>query len=285
MPFPRFGGSGIDQLTGDVAAGPGTGSQAATLAAIGSASGPIGSTSAVPVVTIDTKGRVTGLTSTAIVTGVSSVTADDASIVVNTAAGTVNIETGTLDAIATAQPPAAAVPFAAQKITGLANGSASSDAAAFGQVPVPGNGYGITGNTGHTPTPAVGFTVAAAVIGAPVALANGVATLLLNTASLGIGTWLVTMGSAIQSTSPGAASDAAVILAAAGTATASLSGPLQGVYGPGVITTSWQNTLTVTFIAVVTVAGTLKLTGTFYGAAGGAAETGPYTGYSAVRIA
>ena len=65
-----------------------------------------------------------------------SITADDASIVVNTASGNANIETGTLDAIATAQPPVAAVPFNAQKITGLANGSAATDGAAFGQIPV-----------------------------------------------------------------------------------------------------------------------------------------------------
>lgn len=45
-----------------------------TLAAIGSATGPIGSASTVPVVTIDTKGRVTALTSASIVIAESSVT-------------------------------------------------------------------------------------------------------------------------------------------------------------------------------------------------------------------
>lgn len=66
--------------------------------------------------------------------GVTSVTADDGSIVVNQATGTVNIETGTLDVIATAAPPIASVPMNNQKITGLANGTVSTDAAAYGQV-------------------------------------------------------------------------------------------------------------------------------------------------------
>lgn len=42
-----------------------------------------------------------------------------------------------LAVIAAANPNAAAVPMNAQKITGLTNGSAASDAAAFGQVPTP----------------------------------------------------------------------------------------------------------------------------------------------------
>ena len=44
------------------------------------------------------------------------------------------------------------------KITSLSNGSLSNDAAAFGQVPVSSNGYGITGNTGLTPTPSVSLS-------------------------------------------------------------------------------------------------------------------------------
>ena len=65
MAFPRpVSGSGLDQLTGDVTAGPGTGSQAATLAAVGTA-GTYGSATAVPEITIDAKGRVTGVTTVA----------------------------------------------------------------------------------------------------------------------------------------------------------------------------------------------------------------------------
>ena len=55
-----------------------------------------------------------------------------------------------------------AIAMGANKITGVANGSAAQDVAAFGQIPVPANGYGITGNTGSTPTPAVGLTIVSA---------------------------------------------------------------------------------------------------------------------------
>lgn len=62
MPFPPpSSGGGINQLTGDVTAGPGTGSQAATLAAAGTA-GTYGSGQLVPVITTDSKGRVTTVT-------------------------------------------------------------------------------------------------------------------------------------------------------------------------------------------------------------------------------
>lgn len=53
------GGSGITQLTGDVTAGPGTGSQAATLATSGVSAGTYGSGTQVAQVTFDAKGRAT----------------------------------------------------------------------------------------------------------------------------------------------------------------------------------------------------------------------------------
>jgi hypothetical protein len=66
---------------------------------------------------------------------VTQVKAADASIVVSgTPTVTPSIATGTLDVIATQHPPAAAVAMNAQKITGLANGSAATDAAALGQL-------------------------------------------------------------------------------------------------------------------------------------------------------
>lgn len=66
---------------------------------------------------------------------VESVSAADGSIVVGgSPTDNPTIRTGTLDAIATAHPPVAAVAMNAQKVTGLANGTVSTDAAAFGQV-------------------------------------------------------------------------------------------------------------------------------------------------------
>ncbi len=62
------GGGGIIQLTGDVAAGPGSGSQGATLATVNSNVGTFGNGTTVPVVTVNAKGLVTAV-STAAVSG------------------------------------------------------------------------------------------------------------------------------------------------------------------------------------------------------------------------
>ncbi len=56
MPFSK-GGGGIDQLTGDVLAGPGTGSQAATLDSVTTAE-TVGDATHYPIITTDAKGRV-----------------------------------------------------------------------------------------------------------------------------------------------------------------------------------------------------------------------------------
>ena len=72
MPFNK-GGSGIDQLTGDVTAGPGTGSQAATLAAVGTAE-TVGDATHYPIITTDAKGRVTVATAQTVPPGVSPAT-------------------------------------------------------------------------------------------------------------------------------------------------------------------------------------------------------------------
>lgn len=71
---------------------------------------------------------------------VTSVTAGDTSIIVGGTATDPTIETATLDVIAADHPPAAAWSNNSKKITGLANGTAASDAAAFGQIPVGGTG-------------------------------------------------------------------------------------------------------------------------------------------------
>lgn len=67
---------------------------------------------------------------------VKSVKATDTSIVVAGTATDPTIATGTLDVIAADHPPAADWSNNAHKITSLANGTAASDAAAFGQIPV-----------------------------------------------------------------------------------------------------------------------------------------------------
>lgn len=70
---------------------------------------------------------------TGVVTGI---TAADTSLVVGGTSGAPTVRTATLDVIATQHPPAAAWSNNSHNITHVANGSAASDAAAFGQIPV-----------------------------------------------------------------------------------------------------------------------------------------------------
>lgn len=65
---------------------------------------------------------------------VTSVTAADTSIVIAGTAAAPTVATGTLDVIAADHPAAADWSNNSHKITGLANGTAATDAAAFGQI-------------------------------------------------------------------------------------------------------------------------------------------------------
>lgn len=122
---------------------------------------------------------------------VDSVTAGDASIVIGGTAANPTVETGTLDEIAALHAPVASVALNSQKITSLANGSASSDAAAYGQTPAGGTTVTIAeGGTGQTGRQAAINALAGAVTASEVLAGNGTNITLraLTTADLPAGT-------------------------------------------------------------------------------------------------
>jgi hypothetical protein len=114
---------------------------------------------------------------------VTSVTATDTSIVVGGTGAAPTIATATLDVIAADHPPAADWSNNSHKITGLANGSASTDAAAYGQI---------------LPAPTITAASYAATV-TPAAPANG-GTLFLNVGAL---TGNITIANATGSPSDG----------------------------------------------------------------------------------
>ena len=69
-----------------------------------------------------------------------------------------------------------------------------ADSYALSLIPAPANGYGITGNTGLSPTPAVNLTTVSGNLASDVSMAVTATTKIMDTGTLAAGTWLVRFG-------------------------------------------------------------------------------------------
>ena len=134
------GGSGITQLTGDVTAGPGSGSQAATLATVATA-GTTGDATHVAAPTINAKGLVTSVASVAIsvpATAISDSTATGRAVVTaaNAAAARTAIGAGTGNGDAlTTNPLSQFAATTSAQLAGVLSDETGSGAAVFATSP------------------------------------------------------------------------------------------------------------------------------------------------------
>lgn len=278
MPFPPPSpGGGINQLTGDVTAGPGTGSQAATLASAGTA-GTYGSGQLVPVITTDSKGRVTGVTTAA----------PDDTTKVPLAGGTMTGQLVVPDLSVSGLTGATA---ASRYVGATTSGSPASGTFALGDFVIDQTGNVWVCTTGGTPGTwakvggAASLTNYSQELTADVSL-NGSAYSTIFTQSLGVGTWLVSCGATFQITTTQTSNNACYLQAIVSTGTMTLSGQ---TFGSQVITVAdgiFAKTVPVSFIATVTAAGNLVIEAFCQAAANVIGSSPPYqTGATFVKIA
>lgn len=114
--------SGINQLTGDVTAGPGTGSQAATLATVNSNIGSFGSSTSIPSFTVNAKGLITAASGNAVVAPA------------GTLSGTTLNSTVVSSSLTSLGAQSQALNMNSNQINNLASPSSSTDAATKGYV-------------------------------------------------------------------------------------------------------------------------------------------------------
>ena len=114
--------SGINQLTGDVTAGPGTGSQVATLATVNSNTGSFGSSTSIPSFTVNAKGLITAASGNAVVAPA------------GTLSGTTLNSTVVSSSLTSLGTQSQALNMGSFQINDLASPSASTDAATKGYV-------------------------------------------------------------------------------------------------------------------------------------------------------
>jgi len=182
------GGSGITQLTGDVTAGPGSGSQAATLASTAVTPGTYGDSVTVSQITVDAKGRITSAVDVPISTGGTGTVTNTgtltsgqiiignggADIKVGNLSGDVTTAGGTATTLATTGVSAATYGDASNVGQFTVNAKGLITAAA--NVPITGGGSGVvlflTTTLNHTQISALGTTPVAIVPAPSAGLAN-----------------------------------------------------------------------------------------------------------------
>lgn len=113
---------GITQLTGDVTAGPGSGSQAATLATVNTNVGSFGSSTSIPSLTVNAKGLITAASGNVVIAPA------------GTLSGTTLNSTVVTSSLTSLGAQASALNMNSNQINNLANGVASTDAANYGQL-------------------------------------------------------------------------------------------------------------------------------------------------------
>jgi hypothetical protein len=165
---------------------------------------------------------------------VTSVTSADTSLTVTNPTTAASLKLATLDVIATNELAVAAVPLNAQKITGLANGSAATDAAAFGQIPaaLPPNGAAGGDLSGTYPNPKV----------AKITETSGPTDLTIGTVT--DGQFLKRSGTTIVSGAPVAsvaATDASIVVAGTATAPTVATGTLDVIATQHPPAANWSN--------------------------------------------
>lgn len=140
---------------------------------------------------------------------------------------------------------------------------------------------GPTGPTGATGATGV-LSVLSGVIVGDVVLTAASFIAVFSTASLAVGSWFITMQMCFV---PGTASEVAIV-GQVNTATATLTGSISAASSGAI-----QEMLNISFVAVVTVAGTLKLTAIQAGAVNGTAKASSVTegftgvtGWTALRF-
>ena len=249
MGFRNSTGGGITQLTGEVTAGPGQGSQAATIASVITA-GSIGGATAVPEITYNDAGQITGI---------ASIAPDDATKI-----------------------PLATVTAAGDLIVGTGAGAVSRLA-----IGADGDVLTVASGALEYAAPAAGaLTYAALTLAAGVSLVTTGLTTVMTTASLGVGYWLVSVTQAFQNGSTASAS--AWVELSGGTATYSIIGGSNN--GEAIFTEASQyESISFTCILEVTAAGTIVIAGQSAGGTATAQTSGGNvansSGYTAVKIA